>query len=170
MMESEEILKSIKNEMAVKEKEFNEVISELNTLEQNYVARKTQLESSKEQIRGAYTALYRQLEKFSKEPITTTTDSSDTNKSENTKSTTSQTNIVTTKPVTQKTTSKKADTKQPDTTNATTNSVELNKNEKSVVSLTPEEIAKINKTIPKASTTDSNGNEIPDYLQSEYNK
>lgn len=168
MMESEEILKSIKSEMEVKEKEFNEVITELATLEQNYSVRKTQLENSKEQIRGAYTALYRQLEKFSKG------NSSETKQNETTtpvSTPTAKAVAPTTKTTTKKSTSTKSENKQLDTTNNQTKSEEpATKTEKSVGSLTPEEIAKINKTIPKSTTTDNNGNEIPDYLQAEYNK
>ena len=149
-MEENEILKSIKEEMEIKEKEFNQVISELTTLEQNYTVRKAQLEDSKEQIRGAYTALYRQLEKFSKVP--------DENNNVNTTSNTSSKSIDTTN-------TPKKETKSKVTTNTT-----KTKQEKTAAGLTPEEIAKINNTIPQANVVDNNGNEIPDYLKSEYNK
>lgn len=149
-MEENEILKSIKEEMEIKEKEFNQVISELTTLEQNYTVRKAQLEDSKEQIRGAYTALYRQLEKFSKVP--------DENNNVNTTSNTNSKSIDTTN-------TPKKETKSKVTTNTT-----KTKQEKTVAGLTPEEIAKINNTIPQANVVDNNGNEIPDYLKSEYNK
>lgn len=158
----EEILKSIKEEMEVKEKEFNQVMGELSTLEQNYTVRKTQLEDSKEQIRGAYTALYRQLEKFSKTtnnstPTTSTPKSTTTNNVENMKSNTT-TNTETTKSTTTKKEPKNKSTQiKPSTTQV-------------VAGLTPEEIAKINKAIPKTGVVDSNGNEVPDYLQEEYNK
>ena len=134
----------------IKEKEFNQVVSELTTLEQNYTVRKAQLEDSKEQIRGAYTALYRQLEKFSKVP--------DENNNVNTTSNTNSKSIDTTN-------TPKKETKSKVTTNTT-----KTKQEKTAAGLTPEEIAKINNTIPQANVVDNNGNEIPDYLKSEYNK
>ena len=62
----EEILKSIQEEMTKKEQEFNLVENEIKTLEENYNVRMKQLLDAKEQIRGAYTALHIQLEKFKK--------------------------------------------------------------------------------------------------------
>ena len=63
----EEILKSIQEEMTKKEQEFNLVENEIKTLEENYNVRMKQLLDAKEQIRGAYTALHMQLEKFKKD-------------------------------------------------------------------------------------------------------
>ncbi len=156
-MENNEILKSIKEEMATKEQEFNKVINELNILEQNYVAQKSQLEASKEQIRGAYTVLYRQYEKFAK--VDTTTLEIE-NAQEESKS----------EPVgEQKVVEPKKETK-PKTTKSTSKETKTTKNEKTTAGLTPEEIAKINNTIPKTNVVDEKGNEVPDYLQSEYKK
>ena len=156
-MENNEILKSIKEEMTTKEQEFNKVINELNILEQNYVAQKSQLEASKEQIRGAYTVLYRQYEKFAK--VDTTTPEIE-NAQEESKS----------EPVEeQKVVEPKKETK-PETTKSTSKETKTTKNEKTTTGLTPEEIAKINNTIPKTNVVDEKGNEVPDYLQSEYKK
>lgn len=60
----EEILKSIKEEMKAKELEFERVKQDISTLEQNYKAALVKLESRYEQIRGAYTALNNQYNKF----------------------------------------------------------------------------------------------------------
>ena len=121
-MENNEILKSIKEEMATKEQEFNKVINELNILEQNYVAQKSQLEASKEQIRGAYTVLYRQYEKFAK-----------------------------------------VDTTTLEIENAQEESKSEPVGEQKVVEPKKE-------TKPKTNVVDEKGNEVPDYLQSEYKK
>ena len=150
----EEILKSIQEEMTKKEQEFNLVENEIKTLEENYNVRMKQLLDAKEQIRGAYTALYLQLEKFKKddekkeEPYLTDTETTirEEPKKEPVK-------IKTSKKVEKKEEPKKEEPK-----------------EKINVGLTPEEIAKINKAVTKPKAIDNNGNEIPDYLQTEYNK
>ena len=156
-MENNEILKSIKEEMATKEQEFNKVINELNILEQNYVAQKSQLEASKEQIRGAYTVLYRQYEKFAKADTTTpeVENVQEENKPE---------------PVEEPKAVEPKKEIKPKTTKSTSKETKTTKNEKTAAGLTPEEIAKINKTIPKTNVVDEKGNEVPDYLQSEYKK
>lgn len=160
----EEILKSIQEEMTKKEQEFNLVENEIKTLEENYNVRMKQLLDAKEQIRGAYTALHIQLEKFKKddekveepkqeEPYLT--DEKTTIKAEPKKDKT-PVNI-------KKTTAKKTEPKQE------TPKQEEPK-ERVVAGLTPEEIAKINQAVTNPKAKDSNGNEIPDYLQTEYNK
>lgn len=138
-----DVLKSIKEEMEIKEKEFNQVVDELTILEQNYKTRKTQLESAKEQIRGAYTALYQQLQKFAADQLS---------KPEIKQVELEQEVKKDIKPKATKSTKKETST------------------EKVVAGLTPEEIAKINKAVPQQNMKDSNGNDIPDYLQQEYNK
>lgn len=160
-MENNEILKSIKEEMTTKEQEFNKVINELNILEQNYVAQKSQLEASKEQIRGAYTVLYRQYEKFAK--VDTTSEVENAQKVDKSEPVEEQ------KVEEQKVVEPKKETK-PKTTKSTSKETKTTKNEKTATGLTPEEIAKINNTIPKTNVVDEKGNEVPDYLQSEYKK
>ena len=153
----EEILKSIQEEMTKKEQEFTLVENEIKTLEENYNVRMKQLLEAKEQIRGAYTALHIQLEKFKKddekkeEPYLTDTET--TIKEEPKK-----------EPIKVKTTKKteKVEKKEEPKTETP--------KEKVVAGLTPEEIAKINQAVTTPNKKDNNGNEIPDYLQTEYNK
>jgi hypothetical protein len=155
----EEILKSMKADMDKKEQEFNTVLNELKVLEENYTARKKQLLEAKEQIRGAYTALYEQYTKFVKEEDKPT----DTPVGAATQTVADK---VEEKPVTEipKKESKPKVTKQVNKTE------ETKSEEKVVAGLTPEEIAKINKAVTKPNVKDEKGNEIPEYLQPEYNK
>lgn len=167
MVDSNEIINSIKNDMAEQENIFNQIRLELEkleqehtTFEQNYLARKTQLEAGREQVRGSYTALYRQLEKFAKDELPQPEQSKpqDDNKvqEESKALEENQPQPTKTEPKSTKKSTKKEQLSQP--------------KEKVVAGLTAEEIAKINSAIPQPGKVDDNGNEIPDYLQIEYDK
>ena len=167
MVDSNEIINSIKNDMVEQENIFNQIRLELEkleqehtTFEQNYLARKTQLEAGREQVRGSYTALYRQLEKFAKDelPQPEQAEPQDDNKAQGESKTLeeNQPEPAKTEPKPTKRSTKKEQSGQP--------------KEKVVAGLTAEEIAKINSAIPQQGKVDDNGNEIPDYLQTEYNK
>lgn len=160
----EEILKSIQEEMTKKEQEFSLVENEIKTLEENYSVRMKQLLEAKEQIRGAYTALHIQLEKFKKEDEKKEEPKQEEPKQEEPYLTDTETTIKEApkkEPVKIKTTKKTEKKEEPKTETP---------KEKVVAGLTPEEIAKINQAVTGPKATDNNGNEIPDYLQTEYNK
>lgn len=153
----EEILKSMMEEMQTKEEEFNRVVAELNTLEENYAARKQQLLDAREQIRGAYTALHIQYEKF-KAP------------EEQAEPKVGQ-NIV--EKIVENVDKKKEEPKvekkkEPKKVEKKDKKEEPKENV--VAGLTPEEIDKINKAVTQPGKKDERGNEIPEYLQPEFNK
>ena len=154
-MDDNEIIKSMKAELVVKENEFNQIIAETKKLDSDYTLRKQQLDDAREQIRGAYTALYMQLQKFGVNVETTTTTSEQTPKQESIQTTADE--------------EIKKDVKSK-TTKSSKQKKDESKTEKVVAGLTPDEIAKINQAVPFKDATDENGNVIPEYLQSEYNK
>lgn len=152
----EEILKSMEDEMRIKEEEFNKVVAELNTLEENYAVRKQQLLDAREQIRGAYTALHIQYEKFKKqdEPKADIGKTVVAKVVENAESKAEEPKVEKKKEV--KKAEKKDKKEEP--------------KENVVAGLTPEEIDKINKAVTQPGKKDERGNEIPEYLQPEFNK
>lgn len=167
MVDSNEIINSIKNDMAEQENMFNQIRLELEkleqehtTFEQNYLARKAQLEAGREQIRGSYTALYRQLEKFAKDELPKPDQAEPQNENkvseESSTQEVKQPEPAKAEPKPTKKSTKKEQPSQP--------------KEKVVAGLTAEEIAKINSAIPQPGKVDDKGNEIPDYLQTEYDK
>ena len=153
----EEILKSMMEEMQTKEEEFNRVVAELNTLEENYAARKQQLLDAREQIRGAYTALHIQYEKF-KAPE----EQAEPNVGQN---------IV--EKIVENVDKKKEEPKvekKKEPKKVEKKDKKEEPKEKVVAGLTPEEIAKINQAVTQPGKKDDKGNEIPEYLQPEFNK
>lgn len=155
----EEILKSMMEEMQTKEEEFNRVVAELNTLEENYAARKQQLLDAREQIRGAYTALHIQYEKF-KAPEEQAEPKADIGKTVVAKVVENAESKVEEPKVEKKKEVKKAEKKDK----------KEEPKENVVAGLTPEEIDKINKAVTQPGKKDEKGNEIPEYLQPEFNK
>lgn len=159
-MSNNDILKSLEEEKARLENEFKIYDGQLKQLEDNmasvkheYEVQKENLTTNIERIRGAYTVVYNQLDKFGaivkEQPISQTEeqckDKDKNNKNEE---------------------KVKEDTKSKTTKKSTSSKVE-NKEEKSSA-LTQDEIDKINKAV--TNNKDANGNEIPEYLKSEYKK
>lgn len=140
-----EVIKSLLEEKSKLEQEF----TNLETQENN-------IRIGKERIRGAYIVVIDQLKKFGviKDDNTATAESVE----DKAESKTEDTKVEDTAPKEVKE-SKPKTTKKP-----------AEKKEKVVAGLTPEEIEKINKVVPKQNMKDDNGNEIPEYLQTEYNK
>lgn len=127
------------------------LLAEKTKLEQEFSeldAQARNIEIGKERIRGAYIVIVDQLKKFG------------VIKDEATTSNTSETETP------------KEEVKQKTTKKSTEKKVEQPKESKKekVMGLTPEEIEKINKAVTKSDMKDENGNDIPEYLQSEYNK
>lgn len=139
-----EVIKSLLEEKTKLEQEFNE----LDAQERNIAV-------GKERIRGAYIVIVDQLKKFGvikdeaqqEQPKQTAEKSAETKQKADVKQKT-QKKVVEMKP------------EQP----------KDEKKEKVVAGLTPEEIKKINEAVTKPGVKDDNGNEIPEYLQPEYNK
>lgn len=137
-----EIIQSLLAEKTKLEQKF----SELDVQARN-------IEIDKERIRGAYIVIVDQLKKFG--IIKDGTVAEETPKGETPKEETP-----------------KEEVKQKTTKKSTEKKVEQPKESKKekVIGLTPEEIEKINKAVTKSDIKDENGNDIPEYLQSEYNK
>lgn len=144
-----EVIKSLLEEKTKLEQEFNE----LDAQERNIAV-------GKERIRGAYIVIVDQLKKFGvikdeapqEQPKQTAEKPAETKPKAEAKPKT-QKKVVEMKPEQPKE-EKKAEEKK----------------EKVVAGLTPEEIKKINEAVTKPGVKDDNGNEIPEYLQPEYNK
>ena len=154
-MNNNEILKSLEEEKTKLESDFTIYTGQLKQLDENmasveqeYKTKRESLEVTIERIRGAYKVVYDQLTKFGaikeEEPKQETV-AEEPKQEEKSKTT--------------KTSAKKAEKKE-----------EPKKDEKVGSSLTPEEIEKINKAVKKPEVKTVNGNEIPEYLQQEYNK
>lgn len=149
-----EVIKSLLEEKTKLEQEFNE----LDAQERNIAV-------GKERIRGAYIVIVDQLKKFGvikdeaqqEQPKQTAEKPAETKQKAEVKPKT-QKKVVEMKPEQPKE-EKKAEEKKVD-----------EKKEKVVAGLTPEEIKKINEAVTKPGVKDDNGNEIPEYLQPEYNK
>lgn len=146
-MESE-ILQSILDEMNRQKTKYTEVVNEINQkvsqIEQLKIDIR-QLSTQKDQTAGQYTALYNQYQKFMKKDVDTSVSGEDVienNSIEN---------------------SKEDSTPAPNPKEPT--STKKNKTSK----LSKAEIEKLKK-VTATSTVDSKGNEIPEYLTSEYLK
>ena len=78
MVSGTEIMQSILEDMKKYDKEFKDNDVKIAKLEQEYVAEMRKLQTRQEQLRGLYTGLYEQYQKFANErEATTTVDSSD---------------------------------------------------------------------------------------------
>ena len=123
------------------------------SVRQEYEMKKESLKANIERIRGAYTLVYNQLKKFGaiKEEVPEAT---------------AETPVET--PVETKPEEKKQEEKSKSVKKTSAKKEEPK--EKATAGLTKEEIEKINKAVTKPATKDVNGNEIPEYLQQEYNK
>lgn len=153
-MNNNEILKSLEEEKTKLESDFTIYTGQLKQLDENmasveqeYKTKRESLEVTIERIRGAYKVVYDQLTKFGaiKEEPKQEAVAEEPKQEEKSKTT--------------KTSVKKTEKKE-----------EPKKDEKVGSSLTPEEIEKINKAVKKPEVKTVNGNEIPEYLQQEYNK
>ena len=144
-----EVIKSLLEEKTKLEQEFNE----LDAQERNIAV-------GKERIRGAYIVIVDQLKKFGviKDEAQQEQPKQTAEKPDETKQ------KAEVKPKTQK---KVVEMKQAEPKEE---KKEEEKKEKVVAGLTPEEIKKINEAVTKPGVKDDNGNEIPEYLQPEYNK
>lgn len=153
MISVEEILNSLQAEMQKCSEEFKYINDTIEQTTQEYNDKISQLLTRKEQVRGTYTGLYNQYQKFmgnnespavekveTPEPAEVT--ASETEKVEQPK----KDEI---KPVTETKKETPKTTKQTKT------------------GLTPEERAKLKQVTTKQ--TDNKGNEIPEYLQDSYN-
>lgn len=158
-MSDNEILKSLEEEKTKLESDFTIYTGQLKQLDENmasveqeYKTKRESLEVTIERIRGAYKVVYDQLTKFGaiKEevPATTNAEVVEPKQEEKPKST--------------KSSSKKVEKKEEPKKEI--------QDEKVKTSLTPEEIEKINKAVKKPEVKTVKGNEIPEYLQQEYNK
>ena len=146
-MESE-ILQSILEEMNRQKTKYTEVVNEINQKASQIEQLKIdirQLSTQKDQTAGQYTALYNQYQKFMKKDVATSVSSetvTETNSIEN---------------------NKEDSTPAPDSIEPTP--VKKNKTSK----LSKAEIEKLKK-VTETSAVDNKGNEIPEYLTSEYSK
>ena len=158
-MNNNDILKSLEEEKAKLENEFKIYSGQLNQLEDNmasvqheYEMKKENLKANIERIRGAYTVVYNQLDKFGaivkEEPEAQIEEQQkDVNKTEKVK----------------------ADNKVK--TNKKTSDIKVDDKKEKTSVLTQDEIDKINNAVTnKKSVKDANGNEIPEYLRAEYKK
>lgn len=155
MADNVDILKSLQDELVQKENEFNSYTEELRrledemkTIQHNYETQKQNLTANIERVRGAYTVVYNQLKKFGaikEEPVEQPKQEEKSKQEEKPKAP-------------KKTAEKKSEEPKEE------------KKEKVVAGLTKEEIEKINKAVTKPDVKDDKGNEIPEYLQTEYNK
>lgn len=163
-MNNNEILKSLEEEKTKLESDFTIYTGQLKQLDENmasveqeYKTKRESLEVTIERIRGAYKVVYDQLTKFGaikeEEPKQEAVAEAPTQEA------VAEEPKQEEKLKTTKTSAKKAEKKE-----------EPKKDEKVGSSLTPEEIEKINKAVKKPEVKTVNGNEIPEYLQQEYNK
>lgn len=148
MVSAEEILKSLQDEMQKCSDEFKNINDMIEKTTQEYNDNISQLLTRKEQIRGTYTGLYNQYQKFvgaetnnivpevKDEPATPIKDEQPIEVEK-------ETNI------------KESKKETPKTVKQTTKA-----------GLTPEERAKLKQVTTKK--TDAKGNEIPEYLQDSY--
>jgi len=149
MVSGEEILASLQEEMQKCSDEFKKINDMIENTTQEYNDKISQLLTRKEQVRGTYTGLYNQYQKFmgnapiQERPV-------DENKHEQDKVVPADT------PKVEKT--KPAPEPKIDTPKVT---------KQTKTGLTPEERAKLKQVTTKQ--TDSKGNEIPEYLQDSYN-
>ena len=151
-MDNNEIIKSLQEEMAQKEKEYNLYGSQLKQLNQEmedikneYNTKKASLEANIERVRGAYTVIYNQLKKFGVIQETQPTEKE----------------VKVDEKV-------KTETKSKAVKKAT--DVKSEKKSEKDSGLTKEEIDKISKAVSNNNVKDANGNVVPDYLQAEYKK
>lgn len=179
MANVEDILKSMLVEMKKYEEEYNKIPAEINTIVEEYTAKIDALQKQRlalqeegnkkidvlqarrEQLSGKHSSLYEQYKKFAgKEPDFSELEVKVEKPEE------------VSKPKTElKTTSKKSskETKKDETMNE-----DINKADAEPDALSPDEIAKLDAiagvVTKNETTTDKNGNEIPDYLKDEYSK
>ena len=139
-MENNTILKAIEEDLVKYKNDF--------VLVENQIQ---DLVDKREQIRGAYTALYNQYIKFKENSSEPENNVEKESVKEDIKKSVEE-----------------ADEKPKRNRKSKEEKPEVK--ERVVAGLSKEEIEKINQAIPQPNMKDSNGNEIPSYLQTEYNK
>ena len=161
MVSAEEILKSLQDEMQKCSDEFKNINDIIEKTTQEYNDKISQLLTRKEQVRGTYTGLYNQYQKF----VGTAPNNAESN-SENVSvpEVAAPTETVEKEEV-------PAVEEKPDTSTKVVDAIkkeQTKQTKQTKTGLTPEERAKLKQVTTKQ--TDKKGNEIPEYLQDSYNK
>lgn len=147
MKDINEFIINIKNNMDKLEKDFEIVCGDLDTLDKNYTVAKSQLQSKKEQIRGAYSILNDQYTQLVGNDNNMTPENA-VDKIE-----------------------KKSTKKVEDKKVAILKSEEKKVKETPSDKLTPDQISKLKQVIPnKTIQKDNSNDDIPEYLRDEYKK
>lgn len=144
----EEILKSIKEEMAKKKEEYEKVMQDISTLNQNYRAMLNQLESNKEQLIGAYAALNAQYVKFNA--------LNENNKNE--KEVKADDSVVENKKIKEQNVENKDNVVDLENNKKDSKQDDLSESQKAI-------LEKIKKIVPQNKPNNTESDDVPDYLK-----